>query len=156
MLATPLLAVLVAAPAPAQDAHALDGSRWAQLTIHEHVVIRIPRVAPPQHGRRRAEPRRDLIGDEGVTWVEHHAGRCLATQSVVAAAISAGDSVDLFTDDGQRLRARLDEDCPALDFYSGVYLRPAADGRLCAKRDAIRSRSGAVCPIREFRRLVPR
>ena len=48
-----------------------------------------------------------------------------------------------------------DEDCPALDFYSGLYLQ-LQDDRLCAGRDAIRSRMGGSCTIDRFKMLVPK
>ena len=57
--------------------------------------------------------------------------------------------------DRTRIRAQLDEDCPALDFYGGFYLQPD-DDRLCAHRDAIHSRMGGSCTIERFRQLEPR
>jgi len=48
------------------------------------------------------------------------------------------------------------EACPALDFYSGFYLRPSADGQVCADRDTVHARSGGQCGIERFRTLVPR
>ena len=56
--------------------------------------------------------------------------------------------------DGTRLRALFDDDCPALDFYSGLYVKGTTDGMVCADRDSIRSRSGSVCRIDGFKRLV--
>ena len=53
------------------------------------------------------------------------------------------------------MRARLQDECPALDYYRGFYVRPQPDGRICADRDAIRTRSGGDCGIDRFRRLVP-
>jgi len=55
---------------------------------------------------------------------------------------------------GDRVRATFDRDCPGLDFYSGFYLKPSADGQICADRDMIRTRSGDSCEISGFRRLV--
>jgi len=63
------------------------------------------------------------------------------------------DSVDLITAAGRRLRARFDDDCRAIDFYAGFYLKRTVDGMLCAKRDAIRSRSGDFCRIEAFKQL---
>ena len=64
--------------------------------------------------------------------------------------------IDLMLEGGDRLRAKLDNDCPPLDFYSGFYLKPTPDGMVCADRDAIRSRSGAACAIESFKQLVPK
>ncbi len=57
--------------------------------------------------------------------------------------------------DHSRVRAHIDEDCPALDFYGDFYLQPE-DDRLCAGRDAIHSRMGGSCRIEQFRRLEPK
>jgi hypothetical protein len=42
-----------------------------------------------------------------------------------------------------------------LDFYGQLYLLPN-DGRICARRDSIRSRVGGSCRIEKFRTLVPK
>lgn len=91
----------------------------------------------------------------GAGWVERKSGRCVAVRRISAVTVMNSDSVDLLLSDGKRLRAKLGSDCPALDFYSGVYLKPDPDGRLCADRDWIRSRSGGQCQIQDFRSLVP-
>ena len=54
-----------------------------------------------------------------------------------------------------RIRAKLEDDCPALDFYTGFYLQPE-DERLCARRDAIHSRIGRSCTIERFKLLIPK
>jgi hypothetical protein len=52
------------------------------------------------------------------------------------------------------VRAMVDDDCTALDFYDGFYVQPK-DDRLCVRRDEIRSRMGASCRIEKFRSLTP-
>lgn len=138
----PFLALLVAAPAlvSAQEVPPLHGTQFAQVTIRERIMIR---VRP-----RRAAP----IGAAPV-WSERGARRCIPVRMLAGGAVSEGGDVDLMMVDGSRLRAKLGEDCPALAFYSGFYLRPAADGRICGKRDVLRARSGAACPILRFRKL---
>jgi hypothetical protein len=64
--------------------------------------------------------------------------------------------VDLALNDGRRIRAKLEDDCPTLNFYGGFYLQQTPDGMTCAKRDAIRARSGRRCDIGRFRTLTPR
>ena len=54
-----------------------------------------------------------------------------------------------------RIRAKFDNDCPALDYYGGLYLVPD-DELLCARRDTIRSRMGGSCEIRRFKLLLPK
>ena len=63
--------------------------------------------------------------------------------------------VDLVLTGGKRIRAKLGKDCRPLGFYQGFYLRPTQDGMICADRDAIKVRSGASCPIDDFKLLVP-
>lgn len=149
-----LLALPLSAPAgvAAQDRRSLDRTEWAQLTIHERVMIRIPRrarLAPPPRGRRMAPPPLDLP----VVWSERKAPRCVPMDRLTGEAAVRGGDVDLLLVNGRRLRAKLSRDCPALDFYSGFYLKPNSDGMICGGRDVLRARSGGACPIAGFRRL---
>ncbi len=116
--------------------------RYAQITIRERVIIRVPTrpSAPP------AKPAK---------WKEKKAPRCVSLNALAGAAVTANDSVDLILRGGTRLRARLDRNCPALDFYSGFYIKPTRDGRICADRDTIHARSGGQCEINSFKALVP-
>jgi hypothetical protein len=68
--------------------------------------------------------------------------------------LSGQSSVDFVLRDRSRVRAMIDDDCSALDFYDGFYVQPD-DDRLCVRRDEIRSRMGASCKIEKFRALVP-
>jgi hypothetical protein len=78
----------------------------------------------------------------------------VALAAIEGAIISGEDSVDLILEDDTRLRARFDDKCPALDFYSGLYMKATPDGMICAERDSIRARSGSACRIDGFKRLV--
>lgn len=147
----PLL-LAACAPALATAQEPLDGTLYAQTTFHQRVVIRIPRVGPPP----TAATLRTADEVDSDRWREKRAPRCVAAATLTGAAIDREGEVDLITSGGRRLRAKLDEDCPALDFYSGFYVKPAGDGMVCAKRDVIRSRSGAKCAIRGFKTLVAR
>ena len=159
--ARPTLAALLVAAAPVllsaapPDRAPFDGMEMAQLTIHERVIIRIPRMsapAPTALATLRAETPPPPDG-----WIERgRAPRCVAAADLAGARVGRDGAVDLVSEDGGRVRAKLDADCPTLDFYSGLYLKPAADGRICARRDAIRSRSGARCTITGFVNLVAR
>ena len=147
------IALVFAAPfvVSAEEPFALGGTQWAQLSVHERIVIRIPRVRPQDAERR---PFRDL--PPPIVWSEKKAPKCVATARLAGAAITGGGDVDLMLADGRRLRAKLNEDCPTLSFYSGFYLKPNSDGMICARRDALRTRSGARCEISRFRTLVAR
>ncbi|MFA6117096.1 MAG: hypothetical protein WC729_24065 [Sphingomonas sp.] len=142
------LILLAVAPGASVDESRLDKVEVAQLTVHQRIIIRIPRMSLP--------PQQPVQPQQQVTWSEKKGPKCVVMGDLVGAAISAPDSIDLMIDDGSRVRARLDDDCPPLDYYSSYYLKPTPDGMVCADRDAIRSRSGGSCPIEEFKRLIPK
>ncbi len=144
-----LLALAAPALAAAGDSMAqLDGVEIAQVTVRERIIIRLPRMAPARSVARASVP-------APVRYKEKKGPKCVDVADMGGAMIVEPGAVDLVMEGGKRLRARLDDDCGPMDFYSGFYLRPAADGRVCAKRDVIRMRSGASCEIATFRTLLP-
>lgn len=88
-------------------------------------------------------------------WKEGAAPKCVAHDSIAAATINGLNSVDFILRDRTRLRARLQNSCPALDYYQGFYLKPTADGKICQDRDSVHARSGGECQIDRFRALTP-
>lgn len=110
----------------------------AQLSIRQRVIIRVPTRRP------RRQP------DE---WQEKNGPQCIPGGALGGALVSR-EGVDLLLKGGQRVRAKLGR-CPPLDYYSGFYVRPGPDGRVCEDRDSIRVRSGGSCEIDRFRLLVP-
>lgn len=152
LLMTTLAAALAlpAAPAEGEQPGASARIRLAQVRIQQHIVIRVPRPDPvTRAGMSVPAPL------PPVQWVERRAKDCVDTDQLSGAAIIRPDSVDLVMTGGRRLRAKLGRECPALDFYAGFYVKPNKDGKLCAKRDAFRSRAGGECQIKAFRALVP-
>jgi hypothetical protein len=145
-LVFPSAVLLALAPAASTELPRIDATQFAQLTIHQRIVIRIPRVL----GGRR-DPRADPLEQ---SWTAKKGPKCVPLGALEGAIIAQPDSVDLLIADGTRLRAELDDDCPSLDFYSGLYIKGTSDGMVCADRDSIRSRSGSQCKIDKFRRLV--
>jgi hypothetical protein len=139
-LAGPAAAVVRDVPS---SGHGLDGVQLAQVSIHERIIIRVPRMSPMP--ARVIAPR--------VEWKEHKGPKCVAVSEIAGAMLNKEGAVDLLMDDGARLRAKLDGDCKPLDYYSGFYLKPGADGMICKERDAIRMRSGARCEIEGFKSL---
>jgi hypothetical protein len=117
----------------------IDG-QITTMTFHERIIVRVPRLGRPP---------------APVAWKEKHGPRCIVASDLAGALVSAPGAVDLVLAGNRRVRARLDGTCEPLDFYSGFYLKPAADGKVCAGRDVIRSRSGSSCQIDEFRLLKP-
>lgn len=142
-----LVAATSVAPAPgaAPSARSEGAARIevTQMMIHQRVIIRVPAMAPPP-----APPR-------PIKWKERKGPKCIPLNQLAGAAITQNDSVDLFLHGGTRLRAVLDDDCPALDYYSGFYIRPTTDGQICQKRDMLHTRSGGQCRVERFRTLVP-
>lgn len=115
----------------------------AQLTIREQIIIRVP-ARPPGSPGQKASP---------IEWEEKRGPRCIAARSIFGASLLGRSSVDLLLRDNSRIRARLEDNCPALDYYYGFYISPNADGQVCAERDTIRSRMGGQCSIERFRSL---
>ena len=89
-----------------------------------------------------------------VQWRETKGPRCIAVSTLAGAMLSSPRALDLVVLGGGRLRAKLGGACQPLAFYNGFYLRPNADGKVCAGRDAIRIRSGGACDIDQFRTLT--
>lgn len=153
-----LLSVIAAAPlamAQAQQNRASQspppGRTISQVTIQQRMIVRIPRLPV----ERTAMPAMSVTPLPPIRWVEKKTDKCVSVQNLAAASIATTDSVDLLLNGGKRLRARFGNDCRALDFYSGFYVKLNDDGKMCADRDSIRSRSGGECRIESFRALVP-
>ena len=145
----PLALILALTPAASADGSVVERFEMAQLTIHQRIIIRIPRVLG-------GHPMQQTIPDRAIRWAEKKGPKCISADLLEGAVITGEDSVDLIIADGSRIRAELDDHCPALDFYSGLYLKQTGDGLVCADRDSIRARSGSVCKIDGFKRLEAR
>jgi uncharacterized protein YcaQ len=123
--------------APPPDAPA-QPEQYAQLVVREQIMVRVQTRAVP------AAP---------VQWKESKGPKCVPARAILGASTPSESSVDLVLRDRSRVRAQLDSSCPALDYYYGFYVRPNADGMICADRDSIRSRVGGECGIERFRAL---
>jgi hypothetical protein len=128
-----LLGLFAAQPAAVQGV--------TRVVVQDELIIRIP-VQPRPFG-------------PPIEWIEHKAPKCIPVAEIRGALLSGPEQVDFIVANGSRVRAKLDEDCPALDFYAGFYLQPQ-DQRLCIGRDAIHSRMGGSCTIEHFRQLIPK
>ena len=111
-----------------------------RMVIRDEIILRIP-------VRRRMSP--------AIEWKERKGPKCVDVDRLAGAMLSGTSSIDLVLRDRSRVRAYLDNECPALDFYGGFYLQPD-DERICAKREFVRSRVGGSCRIERFRKLEPR
>jgi hypothetical protein len=117
------------------------GQSVTRLMAQDEVILRIP-VQP-----------RPLLPE--MDWIEHKGPKCIPAGAIRRVLLSGPSQVDFVLADRARIRAQFDEDCPALDFYGGVYLQ-TADDRLCVRRDAVQSRIGGSCTIERFKQLVPK
>lgn len=152
LFASTALLMLLAAPA-APRAPAPDWSRAAELSAQQF-VIHVPRMTITRtttimtRSRVPAPP-------PPPAYVERKTKDCVEMKSIAGFGITQPDSIDLVLRDGSRLRARLAKSCPSLGFYPGFYVKPQPDGKMCAGRDPIRTRSGGSCSIQTFKTLVP-
>lgn len=112
-----------------------------RMVIEQEWVLRVP--VRPQLAPQRFD------------WIESKGPKCVAASDIRGALLTGMDHVDFLMTDQRRMRVTFDDDCPALDFYSGFYLT-TVDHRVCVKRDSVRSRVGGSCRIERFRKLKPK
>ncbi len=139
----PALLLMTLGTAPAEPS-AADPIQFAQLMIREQILVRVPiqlRQTPNQ-------------SPASIEWKESRGPKCLSMRTLAGATLLGRNSVDLILKDRSRVRALLEKSCPALDYYYGFYIRPNADGQICADRDVLRSRMGGECEIDKFRTLT--
>ena len=159
---------LTAPDASGELAESADAAGWAgwlgveagpqapvaqQVRVEGRVILRIvPRPAPS-----REEMIRDFAPDDlapPTRWVERPTGKCISTREIVGVS-DEGRRLMLFLRDRRILTAELEKGCSARDFYRGFYLEKNEDGKMCAGRDVLLSRSGAKCQLKALRELVP-
>ena len=139
--------LLLLLAAPAASSAAPDWSRAVEA-LQQHVTIHVPRVTMSSTTIILRETRAPVM-------VEKKADDCVKVEKIAGFSVNTTDSVDLVLKDGSLLRAKLGRDCPALGFYSGFYVKARDDRKICAGRDALRSRSGRSCGVEAFRSLQP-
>ncbi len=132
-----------------------DASGYYQIVVERQLIIRIPARPTSLTNFSAGDSAAPRARSEPIVWRETKAPRCVAMRSLVGIQTVQRDSIDLVTRENQRLRARLNRGCRALDFYSGFYMKASKDGRLCAERDALHARSGEECEVERFRLMVP-
>jgi hypothetical protein len=110
-----------------------------RMMVSDELILRVP-----------VRPRPRLK----IEWKELKGPKCLDARLIAGAMLSGPSSIDFVLRDRQRVRARMDDNCPTFDYYDVLYLQPD-DHRICAKRETIRSRDGGSCRIERFRMLVP-
>ena len=112
-----------------------------RVVVQDEVLISIP---------VRPRPKRP----QNIEWKEEKGPKCVRSERIAGAMWSGPSSIDFLLRDRTRVRAIMDDECPALDFHKGFYLQPD-DDRICAKRESIQSRIGGSCRIERFKTLIP-
>lgn len=138
------------APVALSDVAVAWREEAAQVRVTHRIIIRVPRRENAVQSMLGAHSRKP-----GISFAEKRMGRCIPVKYILAMHRSSEDSLDFHLAGDSIVRAYLDDDCSARDFYSGLYIERPKDSRLCAERDLIHARSGAKCEIEKFRRLVP-
>lgn len=149
MLNTPFAAAsfLLFLAAPGVSTEPPDWLRAIELLQQQHATVHVPRVTVTTTIIMRSTV--------PVPLKEKKADDCVKINRIAGYSVNRANSIDLLLSDGKLLRVNLGDDCPALGFYSGFYVKPTKDQKICAGRDAFRSRSGRSCAIQNFRSLVP-
>lgn len=146
-LPLPLATAMLLALTPGASLAQRERYEIAQGVIRQRVVVRVPRLPA------RAPA---IIAVTPIKWVEKKGPKCIPLGALAGVLVTEPRAVDMVFTGGGRVRAKLDKDCPAMDFYRTFYLKSTADGQICAGRDALRSRAGRACGIEKFRALVPK
>ena len=138
------VAILLASADASSAGGEPESIQFAQLTMRQ-IIVRVP--ARPKPGSPSARQ---------VEWKEGKGPKCVPARSIAGATLRGRDAVDLILRNNSRIRAKLENSCPALDYYQGFYISPNPDGMICEDRDSIRSRVGGSCEIDRFRGLTPK
>lgn len=117
-----------------------------QTRVEQRIIVRISPARPRDSLLPREVPRRV---------VERKMGKCVALDEIVAVQTGGANRLILYLGDRRMVSAQLPKSCSAREFYSGFYVEPSKDGRLCSRRDKLQSRNGTKCEITQFAELVP-
>lgn len=128
-----------------------EGLRLGQIRLEQRVVVRI---AP-----RRVSNRRNMLAQlpvraQTTRYKERKAEECVLVEGIAGVETGSGNRLLLFMRDANIMSINLEKACRARDFYSGFYVKPNEDGKLCVARDTLQSRNGARCDIERMMELV--
>lgn len=140
------------APLLANPLSAMRASATArQIRIEQRVVVRIAPQPPAARQNLLADlPQRALPA----RFEERGKEKCVALQGIAGVQTGSGNRLVLYLRDNRMISVNLEKTCRARDFYSGFYVEKNKDGRLCADRDRLQSRTGVRCEVEAMRQLV--
>ena len=159
-----------AASGTAAAINPLSPDVWDQVRIEQRVIIR---VTPRDAGRDAAapmilplQPMQPVVQPmvpqpqspprAGATrFRERKTGKCMPALGIAAVQPITDGRLMFYMRDRRMLAAGLEKACSARDFYLGFYMSKTADGQLCVGRDAIHSRAGTTCKLKDVREYVP-
>jgi hypothetical protein len=138
-----LIVALLTATGAVAPAPPVDVTDFAQMTIQQRVVVRVP-LAPVQAAQQMQ-----------MRWVEKKGPKCVVLNNLAGFIVRGPQVVDLFMRSGARIRTRLEKQCAAVDLGYGFYVKPNNDGQICKDRDMLHARTGGQCEVERFMSLVP-
>ncbi|SMQ57901.1 hypothetical protein SAMN06297468_0075 [Altererythrobacter xiamenensis] len=150
----PKFAPILEAGLGLQDRTAMDAIHEIpvqnQVRIEQRVIVRIS----PRRNVSRQSLAADASQVRSQRYEERKMDKCIPVERIAGVQTGSGNRLLLFLRDRRIVTASLEKSCRARDFYSGFYLERNEDGKLCADRDKLQSRSGANCEIDRLRQLV--
>jgi hypothetical protein len=139
---------------------------WDQVRIEQQVIIRVtprdagrnavaPQIMPLQPMQPILQPMMPQARSNAVRFRERKTGKCMPAMGIAAVQPITDGRLMFYMRDRRMLAAGLEKACSARDFYLGFYMSKTADGQLCVGRDAIHSRAGTTCKLKDVREYVP-
>lgn len=138
---------------------------WDQVRIEQQVIIRVtprnagrdatvPQMLPLQRMQPMLQPMVPQPRSSPSRLRERKAGKCMPATGIAAVQPTSDGRLMFYMRDRRMLAAGLEKACSARDFYQGFYMSKTVDGQLCVGRDAIHSRAGTTCKLRDVREFV--
>lgn len=138
---------------------------WDQVRIEQRVIIRVtprdagrdgvaPQLLPLQPMQPIMQPMVPQSRPNGVRFRERKTAKCMPAMGIAAVQPITDGRLMFYMRDHRMIAAGLEKACSARDFYHGFYMSKTADGQLCVGRDAIHSRAGTTCKLKDVREYV--
>jgi hypothetical protein len=139
---------------------------WDQVRIEQRVIIRItprdagrdalpPQVLPMQPMQPIMQMPTPQARSSSVRVRERKTSKCMPALGIAAVQPTTDGRLIFYMRDRRMIAAGLEKACSARDFYLGFYMSKTADGQLCVGRDAIHSRAGTTCKLKDVHEYVP-
>lgn len=138
---------------------------WDQVRIEQQVIIRVtprdagrnavaPQMLPLQPMQPILQPTLPQMRPNAPRFRERKTGKCMPAMGIAAVQPITDGRLMFYMRDRRMLAAGLEKACSARDFYLGFYMSKTPDGQLCVGRDAIHSRAGTTCKLKDVREYV--